>query len=288
LGFGFVEIGSVSEHASSGNAGRPRLWRLPADEALRVHYGCPNDGAAAIAERLRGQNFPVPLGVNLVETNTGTPVSAEVAAEELGAALRHFVGIADYIALNLSCPNMPRGAGGLFDEAPSLANLLRVLARERTCPPLFLKITPPGAAEDTRFIDSVLETVAPFDFVKGFILNIPNRDPYETLCTPRAILDTMRGGITGPLLFAPTKAALAAWYARMDRKRHVLIGVGGIRSAEDAYAFLRSGASLVQLCTALVYRGPSLAMRINRGLARLLERDGVRNVAEAVGVDDAK
>ncbi len=283
LGFGFVEVGSVSEMPSPGNEARPRLWRLTEDEALRVHYGCPSDGAYVVFARLRAQKFPVPLGINLVETNTGTPTSAEHAAEELGRTIGRFLDVADYIALNLSCPNIPRGAGGLFDEASQLGNLLRVCARHSNLPPVFLKITPPGAPDDPRFIDSVLEAVAPFAFVKGFILNIPNRQPYETLRTPRAALDATRGGITGPSLFEPTKMALRAWYARIDRSQHILIGVGGIRSAEDAYEFMMSGASLVQVYTALIYQGPGLSARLNRGLVRLMERDGLTNIAQAIG-----
>ena len=128
------------------------------------------------------------------------------------------------------------------------------------------------------------ETVDAYDFVKGFILNIPNPDPHGTLCTPAAVLDRMRGGITGPSLRRPTNVAIAAWYRRIDRKRHVLIGTGGIGSAEDAYETIKLGASLVQLYTALVYRGPGLVREINAGLARLLERDGLRNIGEAVGI----
>ena len=150
-------------------------------------------------------------------------------------------------------------------------------------PPLFLKINPPGDPCDARIIDPILEAADPFAFVKGFILNVPNTRPYETLHTPRAQLDSMRGGITGPSLLEPTRAALSAWYSRIDRKRHVLAGVGGIASAQDAYALLGAGASVVQLYTALVYQGPGLVRRINEGLCRLLDRDGFKNIGESVG-----
>jgi dihydroorotate dehydrogenase (fumarate)/dihydroorotate dehydrogenase len=283
LGFGFIEIGSVSERPSGGNSIRPRLWRLPADEGLRVYYGCPSDGAAVVAARLQACRPCVPVGINLVETNTGQVVTAEQAADELALAIARFVGPADYLVLNLACPNMPHGRGGLFDAPEKLDYLLRSIGRNTPLPPLFLKLTPPGDAEDPRVIDPILQTVDAYDFVKGFILNIPNPDPHATLCTPAATLDRMRGGITGPSLRRPTNAAIAAWYRRIDGRRHVLIGAGGIGSAEDAYETIRLGASLVQLYTALVYRGPGLVREINAGLSRLLERDGFRNVAEAVG-----
>ena len=282
LGFGFVEIGSVSEHPSAGNPERPRLWRLPADEGLRIHYGCPNDGAATVAARIRASKIAVPLGVNLVETNTGIVASAERVAEEIVSTMCRFIGIADYIAINLSCPNMPGDSCGLFANADSLRRLLQACARPGL-PPIFLKITPPGDPADPRTIDPILEAVDPFAFVKGFILNIPNRNPKGTLRTPAAALDRMRGGITGPSLRQPSNAAIRGWYARIDRTRHLLIGVGGIASAADAYEMIRQGASLVQLYTALVYRGPGLVGQINEGLCHLMARDGLRHIGEAVG-----
>ena len=285
LGFGFVEVGSVSEHASAGNAGRPRVWRLTADRALRIYYGCPNDGAEAVATRLRGAGLPVPLGVNLVETNTGVLTTAEAAAEELAACLARFTGIANYLVLNLACPNMPRGGGGLFDDPAKLAYLLGACAAAAPLPPLFLKITPPGDATDPRGIDAILQAVEPFGFLRGFNLNIPAPDPYGVLRTPRAVLDASRGGITGPLLLQPTLAAIRAWAARIDRGRHVLIGAGGITSGAEAYAMIRAGAALVQIHTAMVYQGPFVVRRIHAELAALLARDGLASVADAVGLD---
>jgi dihydroorotate dehydrogenase len=283
LGFGFVEIGSVSERPSGGNRDRPRIWRLPADEGLRVYYGCPNDGAAIVAGRLQRSRAKVPVGINLVETNTGQLVTAEQAAEELARAVTRFAGMADYIVLNLSCPNMPHGRGGLFDEPEKLGYLLQSIGRNTRLPPVFLKLTPLGDPEDPRIIDPILQVVDAYAFVKGFILNIPNPDPYATLRTSAAVLDRTRGGITGPSLRGPTNAAIRVWYRRIDRKRHVLIGTGGISSAEDAYETIRLGASLVQLYTAMVYDGPGLVRQINSGLCRLLVRDGFRNIGEAVG-----
>ncbi len=286
LGFGFVEVGSVSERSSRGNPGAPRVWRLLADEGLRVYYGCPSEGVEAVTARLRASRAATPLGVNLVETNTGSVASPQHAAEEIARALGRCVGLADYIVLNLSCPNMPRGGCGLFEHPNDLMLLLTLCARQTGLPPVFLKLTPPGEAEDPRVIDRILEAVDPFRFVKGFILNIPNRKPEETLRTPAAEIARSRGGITGPSLRTPTNAAVRAWYARLDRKRHVLVGVGGIACAEDAYATIRLGASLVQLYTAMVYRGPGLVKQINDGLCRLLARDGLRSIGEAVGIDN--
>ena len=103
-GFGFVEVGSVSAYPSSGNPDRPRLFRVPEDEAIVVYYGVPNDGAEAVARRFATTRLPVPLGINLVETNTGRPADADEVVEELIAAMRPFLGSADYVTLNLNCP----------------------------------------------------------------------------------------------------------------------------------------------------------------------------------------
>ena len=284
LGFGFVEVGSVSEHPSAGNPERPRIWRLEADEGLRIHYGCPNDGAAIVSARVRSSKIAIPLGINLVETNTGIIATPEHAAEEIGVAIGRFIGLADYIVLNLSCPNMPRGGCGLFDDPESLTLLLKACARSDGLPPIFLKLTPPGDPEDPRVVDPILDAVDPFPIVKGFILNIPNRNPYASLHTPVAELDRMRGGITGPSLRQSTNAAIRSWYTRIDRTRHVLIGCGGITNAANAYETIKLGASLVQLYTALVYQGPGLIKQINNGLGCLLERDGLHNISEAVGM----
>jgi dihydroorotate dehydrogenase len=181
---------------------------------------------------------------------------------------------------------MPQGGCGLFDDTGALRLLLQGIAGHSALPPVFLKLTPPDDPEDPRVIDPILGAVDPFGFVKGFILNIPNRAPLESFRTPAAALAATRGGITGPSLRTATNAAIRAWYARIDHRRHALIGTGGIGSAADAYDTIRCGASLVQLYTALVYRGPALVARINEGVARLLARDGLRSIAEAVGTED--
>jgi dihydroorotate dehydrogenase (fumarate)/dihydroorotate dehydrogenase len=283
LGFGSIDVGSVSARASAGNPDRPRLFRIPADEGLIVFYGVPNDGAAAVAARLARVRLPVPLGVSLVETNSGTPAPADAVIAELAEAARRFVGIATYLALNLNCPN---SAGGFshFDDPAHLRALLAALGGIERLPPVFIRVTPP---RHPRGIDAVLEAIDPFPFVKGLSFYDPKHDLRPRLRTPAADLARMRGSVSAPLALEWTQATIREWYRRIDRKRLVLIGVGGIRSAEDAYRTIRLGASLVQLYTALVYQGPGVVREIKRGLVRLLERDGFRGIGEAIGVDNA-
>ena len=168
LGPGHVEIGSVSARPSRGNP-RPRLFRLPADEAIVVNYGVPNDGAAAVARRVSERPLPVPLGVNLVETNSGRPAASDEVIAELSEAARAFAGPADYLTLNLNCPNTTAGASP-FDDPAAVAALLAELAAVDGLPPIFLKVT---ARTDPPFIEALLEAVDPFPRVAGFLFNLP-------------------------------------------------------------------------------------------------------------------
>jgi len=287
LGFGAIEIGSVSEHPSKGNPSRPRIWRLKNDRALRVYYGCPNDGAKVVADRVEHYSGAVPLGVSIVDTNTGNPPVLEHATAEMVEAIRRFVSLASYITLNLSCPNTPRGSCGIFDERAGLQYLLDKCSRIENLPPVFLKITPPVDPQSPQVIDAILETTSPFAFVRGFILNVHNPDPLANLTTPKSTLATTIGGITGPPIKQVTRDAISAWFRRIDHKRFVLVGVGGVENANDAYGLIRAGASLVQLYTTLVYGGPGTVQAINEGLGELLRRDGYAIVEEAIGADHA-
>jgi len=279
MGFGFIEVGSVSARPSAGNPERPRLFRLPEDEAVVVAYGVPNEGAERVADRLRRRPIGVPVGVNIVETNTGEPGMAEQTIADMVEAARPFVGTADYLALNLNCPNTAGGESP-FADPENLRELLRGYAGYESLPPVFLKVT---ATSDPARIEPVLEVIDGFRFVRGISFNVPPGKPYEGLRTPPDRLDPLPGALTGRPTRSLLHEAVSAWYERIDRERHALIAAGGIASAEDAYGMIRRGASLVQLYTALIYQGPGLVKRIHRGLLRLLDRDGFTSIAEAVG-----
>ena len=280
-GFGFVEVGSVSAHPSAGNPERPRLFRVPEDEAIVVYYGVPNDGAEAVARRF-ASGLAVPLGINLVETNTGRPAGADEVVEELVAAMRPFLGLADYATLNLNCPNTTLGESP-FDDPDTLRSLLAGYGHYESMPPTFLKVVP---TTDPATIEGTLAAMDPFPFVKGIVFGLPTGKPYENLRTPARVLDRMPGTLCGRPAGGLIDASIRAWYRRMDRGRHVIVGTGGIFTAEDAYKKIRLGATLVQVYTALVYHGPGLVKRINRGLGRLLARDGFDRVSDAVGAED--
>jgi dihydroorotate dehydrogenase len=282
LGFGSIEIGSVSVDPSEGNR-KPRLWRLPADNGIVVHYGLPNDGVRVVAERLTRIRLPVPLGINLVVTNRGpgaAPLNPDQIIGEYVAAAQAMAPHADYLMLNLSCPNTVDGRD-FFGDPGHLDACLTALGETRLRLPVFLKVSPLGGVEA---IERVLAAADGRDFIAGFMFNLPPVKP-AAMRTAEQALRQMPGAVSGPPAAALADYCIRETFRRMDRKRHVLIGAGGVSTAEDAYAKIRLGASLVQLLTALIYQGPGVVHTITKSLAQLLARDGVKNVRDIVGVD---
>lgn len=284
LGFGSVEIGSISLDPSDGNP-RPRLFRLPQDRAIVVHYGLPNDGARAVAERVGKRARACPLGINIVKTNRGqcaNPETKDQIIREYVEAARLLAPHADYLMLNLSCPNTQDGRD-FFADRGNLDACLAALGDVEFTVPVFLKVSPLGGI---AAIERVLAAADPHSFVRGFMFNLPPGKP-AGLRTPEPIWRNMPGAVSGQPCAALANSCIRETFRRMDRKRHVIIGAGGVFDAKDAYEKIRLGASLVQLLTALVYEGPGIVRRIVRDLPGLLERDGVKHVADAVGAEVA-
>jgi dihydroorotate dehydrogenase (fumarate)/dihydroorotate dehydrogenase len=270
LGFGHVEVGSISAEPSGGNP-RPRLSRLPGERAIAVAYGVPNDGAERVAARLEGVSRTVPLGINVVSTNRGEASDVEPDDAVTGdymASVARLQDLGDYMCLNLSCPNTRDGRGFFADRA-RLRALLERLGEAGVRRPLFIKVAPFAGAGD---VDSFLEAVDGAAFVSGFSVNLPP-----------GTRPGVKGAISGPPAAAAAERTVAELYRRMDRTRHVVIGSGGVFTAADAYRMIGLGAALVQLYTALVYEGPGVVERITEGLAELIERDGLATIGDAVG-----
>src|SRR5205814_10614379 len=168
-----------------------------------------------------------------------------------------------------------------FHEPRHLSQLLDGLVGSGIVKPLFLKVAPFAR---TAELEMFLETAAPYPLVSGFSVNLPSRKP-AGLSVPDSALARMPGAVSGKPAATAADHTIAELFRRMPRGRYRLIGSGGMFSAQDAYRKIRLGASMVQLMTALVYEGPGVIGEIHRGLARLLEADGFRHVADAVGVD---
>ncbi|HVO14144.1 MAG TPA: quinone-dependent dihydroorotate dehydrogenase [Alphaproteobacteria bacterium] len=276
LGFGFVEIGSVTPRPQPGNP-RPRVFRLVEDAAVINRYGFNSDGHDAVRARLlrfreATREHTAPLGVNLGKNKDSDDAAADYAA---GAAL--FAPLADYLVVNVSSPNTP-GLRALQGRAELAALLERVRgALPRSAPPLLLKIAPDLTEDDRRDIAAVALELR----LDGLIVS------NTTIERPAGLKSRHRGesgGLSGRPLKPLALATLGAMY-RLTEGRVPLIGVGGIGSAADAYERIRAGASLLQLYTALVFEGPGLVGRLKRALAARLAADRFRSVADAVGAD---
>ncbi len=276
LGFGFVEVGTLTPRPQAGNP-RPRIFRLPEDEAVINRLGFNNGGLESALPRLAREGR---LGVNVGANKDSPDRIADYAA-----GVRAVAGKAAWITLNISSPNTP-GLRGLQGEA--LPELLAAAAEARdeagssgkAGPPLFLKVAPDL---DDAQIDAISEACLA-SRIAGLIVSNTTLARPATLASAAA---AEAGGLSGQPLFLPSTAILMR-FARRLGGRMPLIGAGGIATAEQAYAKIRAGASAVQLYTALVYHGPRLPARIAADLSILLRRDGFSSVSEAVGVDLAE
>ena len=267
LGFGFVEVGTLTPRPQPGNP-RPRIVRLPEDRALINRLGFNNGGQVAALARL-GRPRDGVVGVNIGANKDSADRIADYAA-----GVRRMAPVADYLTVNISSPNTP-GLRALQDAA-ALAELLAAVTEARPAggPPLFLKVAPDLSNAE---VDEVAR-VALDGGVDALIVS------NTTVARPplRSALRDEAGGLSGaplgPIALDRLRAFRAACGASLP-----LVAAGGIASGADAYARIGAGASLVQLYTALVYEGPGLPRRIARELALLLRRDGFASVGEAVG-----
>jgi dihydroorotate dehydrogenase len=270
-GLSFVEVGGVTPLAQIGNP-RPRVFRLPEDDAVINRMGFPNDGADALERRLRAFGRPGVLGINLASNAQ----SADPVADFTGLVAR-FAPYADYLTLDISCPNTDNGQ--VFLEPQRLHELLArvaAVALPSPAPAIVAKLSPD--IDDAR-LDELLDVLVEARI--GGIIATNTTAARPPLANAHA---AERGGLSGRPLFAPSTALLAR-IARRTRGAIPLIGVGGIASGADAYAKIRAGATAVQLYTALVYGGPARVTRIVRELGAAVRRDGFTSISQAVGAD---
>jgi len=269
-GFGFIELGAATPRAQPGNP-KPRLFRLTADRAAINRFGFNNQGAATIAARLARRPPGIPVGLNL-GAGKDSPDRAADFAEVLRIAGPHV----DFATVNVSSPNTA-GLRDLQGRAALAALLSEVLAERGRLArpvPVFLKIAPDLAPDELEDIAEVA-LAARIDGIIATNTTLAR----QNLTSP---LRAEQGGLSGAPLFESSTRVLAT-LARLTQGKVPLIGVGGIGDAGQAYQKIRAGASAVQLYTALVFGGLSLAADIARGLDALLARDGFASVADAVG-----
>ncbi len=273
LGFGLVEIGSVTPRPQEGNP-RPRLFRLPQDRGVINRMGFPGHGLEAARARLAARPRRGFVGVN-IGANKDSP---DRAADYVTGCVA-LVPYADYLVCNVSSPNTPglRNLQGRAELAGLLKRVQDAIAAKPV--PLVVKIAPDASDDDLDDIVFVCRELK----LDGIIVG------NTTLSRPASLRSSRKaetGGLSGAPLTALSTEVLRKTARRVGRQ-FPLIGCGGVGSGADAYAKIRAGASLVQLYSAMVYEGPPLVRRIKDELAALLARDGFASVADAVGVDVA-
>jgi len=281
LGFGFAELGSITYSPQSGNP-KPRMWRLPKDQGLIVNYGLSNDGAKKTKERIvkKIKHRKIPYGVSIAPT-TGL-LEKDLVDDYLNSFLELY-DVADYIVLNVSCPNVVNI--GISAQLNFIENLLQKIynlkSEKQIKKDIFIKIGPEMKNDE---IDSLVDICLENKITGIIATNLcKKRENLPNCKTASKILENS-GSVSGALIREMSNRTISRIYQKSQGKL-VIIGVGGVFSAQDAYRKIRLGASLVQNITGFIYEGPIAIRNINKGLIKLLKNDGYESIGEVVGKD---
>jgi dihydroorotate dehydrogenase len=281
IGFGFIEVGTITPKGQPGNP-LPRLFRLPSDTAIINRMGFNNVGAEQMASNLqKAKPYKVPIAVNIGK-NKDTP--NEEAVNDYRACIRHLYKEGDFFVVNISSPNTP-GLRNL-QHGEELRHLLEAVKDETNIQrkrhggsekPIWVKIAPDVSKEELSYM---VETIVQSGIFGVISTNTTlSREGLQHKNAAEA------GGLSGKPLTSRSTEVIRQIYQQTNGKLPI-IGCGGIFTAEDAYAKIRAGASLVEVYTALIYDGPSLIKRLNKGLIQLLHKDGFTHISQAVGADN--
>ena len=268
LGFGFTEIGTVTPKPQAGNP-KPRMFRHVEEQSIQNAMGFNNDGAYKVVKRLKKRYpFTTPIGVNIGKNKI---TSEKEAINDYTHLIKAFNGLGDYFVINISSPNTP-GLRDLQNEA--FITQLFAEAKKLTDMPILLKIAPDMEVEDAV----ALTKMAVEKGADGIIATNTTID-YSLVKHPKNI-----GGLSGAVLKEKSFKIFDAIAKELYGKT-VLISVGGIDSAKEAYRRIKAGANLVQILSGMVFHGPDMIMNINKELIELLKADGFKNITEAIGSD---
>ncbi len=271
LGFGFTEVGSITASANTGNP-KPRSFRLPKDLSLINRMGLNNDGAATVTKRLKNYENNIPIGINIAKTNN-PEISGEDALEDYRTSFLAAVDVADYITINISCPNTEEGK--TFEEPETLSALLAHLeiGKDLTQPPVFVKFS---ADIESVLLEELIDITRHYS-VNGYVISNTS-SLRDGLTTPKSTLKKIgRGGLSGSAI-REKSTRLIRLVHRLTRGEKPIIGVGGILTVQDALEKIRAGADLIQIYTGMVYEGPGLVQKINKGIVRYLREEGLEHV----------
>jgi len=283
--FGFETIGTITNLPYGGNQ-KPRLGRLPKSKSLMVNKGFKNLGAVKTAEKLAGQTFKIPLGISIGQTNQkGKKIERSeirrrrTAIEDILSAFRIFEYSnikSSYYELNISCPNLFGNIS--FYPPKSLDELLTSVDGLKIKKPIFVKMP---INQTNNEILKMLDVISRHR-IAGVIFGNLQKDRNDPSLDRKEVKKFKKGNFSGKPTEKRSNELIALAYRRHKGKL-LIIGCGGVFSAEDAYRKIKLGASLVQLITGLIYEGPTLVAQINNELSTLLRLDGFKNINEAIG-----
>ncbi|CAK1555328.1 unnamed protein product [Leptosia nina] len=279
IGFAIVEIGSVTPEPQPGNP-KPRVFRLPEDQAVINRYGFNSEGHDMVLKKLQNLDKNI-FDRGLLGINLGKNKTSDDAAQDYSYGIQKFYKIADYFVINVSSPNTP-GLRSLQSKAElqkllSEANKTMKSLQSDKKPPLLLKLAPDLSIEELKDIVSVIS--AKDTKVDGLIIS---NTTIERSNLNNQIVAQETGGLSGRPLTDKSTEMIRIMY-KLTKGKIPIIGVGGIFSGQDAYEKILAGASVLQIYTALIYHGPPIVKKIKSELADLLIQNGYKNVNEAVG-----
>ncbi|MEX0719925.1 MAG: quinone-dependent dihydroorotate dehydrogenase [Balneolaceae bacterium] len=258
IGFGFVEIGSITAKASRGNK-KPRSFRLPKDRSIINRMGLNNDGTDVVVERLSNYKTSIPLGINIAKTNDAS-IHGDAALQDYLYSYEKAQPVADYITVNISCPNT--GEGKTFEDPAALKDLLETLQPNKNGrKPTLVKFSVDTDQTALKNLISICE-----DFqISGYVATNTSSSR-ENLRTNSQILQRIgRGGLSGKAI-QKRSTQIVRWLREISGASKPIIGVGGIDSPKSALEKMEAGANLLQIYTGLIYEGPGLVKTIKKGL----------------------
>jgi len=259
LGFGFVEVGSITAQPSTGNP-KPRAFRLPEDQSLINRMGLNNEGAQTIIKRLKSTSCSIPVGINIAKTNNPA-ITGRKALDDYAESYSLALSTADYITINISCPNT--GEGKTFEDPEALSALLGHLDPAAHSTPTLVKFSVDTNQETLAKLVEICESHE----IDGYVATNTS-SLRQGLKTPaKKIRQIGSGGLSGKAISTKSTAVIAGLYEIL-RGSKPIIGVGGIHDIDSAKAKIDAGADLLQLYTALVFEGPGLPKKLKKALAK--------------------
>jgi dihydroorotate dehydrogenase subfamily 2 len=281
LGFGFHTVGTITSSPSQGNPS-PQLGRLPKSQSLMVNKGFKNPGALATAHKLSRLSFPIPVGISVGRTN-----SSSLSQKQSVSDILHTFFILEkaqishaYYELNISCPNLKGDV--TFYTKKKLDELLSEVDKLHIKRPLFIKMPITLPNKDTLTLLSVIADHSP----KGVIIGNLQKDRRNPALVQSEVSRFEVGSFSGKPTYVRSNELIRLTRKHFHKKL-VIIGCGGISSGSDAYQKIKYGASLVQLITGMIFKGPQLIYEINNELPLLLKKDGLNHLRDAIGVEAA-